>query len=100
MWFLLGYIALGFVVIEITYYAVFCRPFQQYWAMPIQNVQCATYQHYSILQMCFNITSDIALVLIPLPMVWSARLPLRRKIVLCVVFGMAGFTVLAAILNK
>jgi hypothetical protein len=33
-------------------------------------------------------------------MVWGARLPLRRKIVLCVVFGMAGFTVLAAILNK
>jgi len=100
MWYLLGYIAIGFIVIEITYYGVFCRPFSQYWAMPVKNFQCATYQHYSILQMCFNITSDIALVAIPIPMVWSARLPLRRKLVLCFVFGMAGFTVLAAILNK
>ncbi|KAE9367193.1 hypothetical protein N431DRAFT_418324 [Stipitochalara longipes BDJ] len=100
MWYLLGYIALGFVVIEITYYGVFCRPFSQYWAMPVKNIQCATYQHYSILQMCFNITSDIALVITPIPMVCGARLPLRRKIVLCGVFGMAGFTVLAAILNK
>jgi hypothetical protein len=100
MWFLFWYIWLGFVVIEITYYSVFCRPFSQYWAMPVKDQQCATYQHYSILQMCFNISSDFGLILMPLPMVRQAHLPNRRKAVLLAIFCMAGFTILAAILNK
>jgi hypothetical protein len=100
MWVLFWYIWLGFVVIEITYYAVFCRPFSQYWAMPVKNLQCATYQHYSILQMCFNITSDLGLILMPLPMVRQARLPTQRKILLVAIFCMAGFTIIAAVLNK
>jgi hypothetical protein len=52
------YVAVGFVVIMVTYYAVYCRPFSQYWAMPVQDMQCATYQRYSITQAVFNLSSD------------------------------------------
>jgi hypothetical protein len=33
-------------------------------------------------------------------MFWIARLPLKRKVILMAVFSMAGFTIIAAILNK
>jgi hypothetical protein len=68
--------------------------------MPVKHEQCATYAHYSQVQMVFNISSDAALIFIPLCMFAIARLPLKRKIVLMAVFSMAGFTIIAAILNK
>ena len=32
-----GYVAVGFVVMEILYLGVWCRPFNQYWAVPPDN---------------------------------------------------------------
>ena len=88
------------MVIQICYYGLFCRPFKQYWAVPVQDEQCATYAHYSYVQMIFNITSDIFLIAIPLRMFTIARLPMKRKAILMAVFSMALFTIIAAVLNK
>ncbi|KAJ5095980.1 hypothetical protein NUU61_005336 [Penicillium alfredii] len=94
------YVALGFVVIMITYYAVYCRPFSQYWAMPVSNMQCATYQHYSITQAVFNISSDAVMFAIPIPLLVKAQLKRRRKVLLLGVMSLGLFTIIAAILNK
>ncbi|EKV07630.1 hypothetical protein Pdw03_4157 [Penicillium digitatum] len=94
------YVAVGFVVIMITYYAVFCRPFSQYWAMPVDNMQCATYQHYSITQAVFNISSDAIMFAIPIPLLIKAQLKRCRKVVLIGVMSLGLFTIIAAILNK
>ncbi|PQE32502.1 hypothetical protein CJF32_00004043 [Rutstroemia sp. NJR-2017a WRK4] len=91
---------LGYVTIMLVYNVGVCRPFNQYWAVPVKNEQCATYSHYSVVQMVFNISSDIGLIIIPLCMFSMARLPLRRKAILMVVFSLAVFTILAAIMNK
>ncbi|KAJ5446622.1 hypothetical protein N7445_001443 [Penicillium cf. griseofulvum] len=94
------YVALGFFVIMITYYAVYCRPFSQYWALPVSNMQCATYQHYSITQAVFNISSDAFMFAIPIPLIANARLQPRRKLLLLCVMSLGLFTIIAAILNK
>lgn len=94
------YVALGFIVIMVTYYGVWCRPFQQYWAMPVKNMQCATYQHYSITQAVFNISSDAVMFAIPIPLLIRAQLKRRRKAVLLCVMSLGLFTIVAAILNK
>lgn len=94
------YVAIGFAVIMITYYAVYCRPFSQYWAMPVSNPQCATYQHYSITQAVFNISSDAFMFAIPIPLIVKAKLPRRRKLLLLLVMSLGLFTIIAAILNK
>jgi len=31
------YVIVGFVVMEILYFGVWCRPFQQYWQVPVEN---------------------------------------------------------------
>ncbi|KAI9650656.1 hypothetical protein NHQ30_000676 [Ciborinia camelliae] len=97
---LMAYIVVGYIAIMLVYYVGVCRPFKQYWAVPVQDEQCATYSHYSIVQMAFNISSDLGLILIPLRMFYIARLPARRKAILMAVFSLAVFTILAAILNK
>ncbi|KAL4968030.1 uncharacterized protein BDV14DRAFT_197264 [Aspergillus stella-maris] len=97
---LAGYVALGFIVIEITYFAVYCRPFSQYWAVPVDNPQCATYQHYSITQAVFNLSSDACMLVIPIPLLKGAQMPIRKKILLISVLGLGVFVMIAAILNK
>lgn len=94
------YVALGFVVIMVCYYAVYCRPFSQYWAMPVQDMQCATYQRYSITQAVFNISSDAVMFAIPIPLLVRAQLKKHRKILLLGVMSLGLFTIIAAILNK
>lgn len=97
---LAGYVALGFVVIMVCYYAVYCRPFSQYWAMPVKNMQCATYQRYSITQAVFNISSDAVMFAIPIPLLIKAQLKKARKVILLCVMSLGLFTIVAAILNK
>ncbi|KAF7589529.1 hypothetical protein BBP40_004194 [Aspergillus hancockii] len=97
---LAGYVFLGFAVIEITYFAVYCRPFSQYWAVPPENPQCATYQHYSITQAVFNLSSDAFMLAIPIPLLKGTQMPMRKKILLISVLGLGVFVMIAAILNK
>jgi hypothetical protein len=35
--FIAVYVALGFLVMEILYFSVWCRPFHEYWAVPTDN---------------------------------------------------------------
>lgn len=35
--FVAAYTAAGFVIMEILYLGVWCRPFNQYWAVPPEN---------------------------------------------------------------
>ncbi|KAE8394732.1 hypothetical protein BDV23DRAFT_179508 [Aspergillus alliaceus] len=95
-----AYVAVGFVVIMVTYYAVYCRPFQQYWQLPVENMQCATYRNYSITQAVFNISSDAAMLAVPVPLLMKTQLKARRKLVLVCIMSLGVFTIIAAILNK
>ncbi|PYI28329.1 hypothetical protein BP00DRAFT_263138 [Aspergillus indologenus CBS 114.80] len=93
-------LAVGFLVIMVTYYAVYCRPFSQYWAMPVRDMQCATYQNYSITQAVFNISSDAAMLALPFPLLRKAQMRRGKKFMLAGVMSLGVFTIAAAILNK
>ncbi|RFU30236.1 hypothetical protein B7463_g6079, partial [Scytalidium lignicola] len=94
------YCAFGYVLVQVLYLAVWCRPIQQYWAVPVKDEQCASYRNHMITATVFNVSSDLMMLLIPLPMLITSRLPLKRKLVLCGVFGLGIFVILAAILNR
>ncbi|KAI4220049.1 MAG: hypothetical protein L6R36_007898 [Xanthoria steineri] len=95
-----GYCVLGYVLVQILYLGVWCRPIQQYWQVPVDDSQCASYYHHLITSAVFNITSDLMMLYIPLPILIKARLPLKRKIVLCGVFSLGVLVILSAILNR
>ncbi|TVY85566.1 hypothetical protein LSUE1_G000106 [Lachnellula suecica] len=91
---LLWYIIFGYLAIQVSYFAILCKPFSQYWAMPVINPQCTTYEYYSIIQMSFNISSDFGLVCIPLWITHKVQLPLNRKFLVAIPFSMALVTIL------
>src|ERR1700761_2463877 len=70
------YVAVGWVATEITFFTA-CRPFKGYWAVPPPNPQCTTLQHYAIVQAVFNISSDLLMLSVPLPMLVSLKLPAK-----------------------
>lgn len=94
--FLAYYCLLGFVVVQVLFLGVWCRPIQQYWAVPVVNckslfipslseqlsntmtAQCATYYNHMITATTFNISSDLMMLLIPLPLLIKSKLPLKR----------------------
>jgi len=93
---LAGYCVLGFVLTQILYLGVWCRPIQQYWAVPVKDcefhldswyldcfpdlhaAQCASYINHMITATVFNVSSDLMMLLIPIPLLIKAQLPLKR----------------------
>ncbi|KIX09495.1 uncharacterized protein Z518_00575 [Rhinocladiella mackenziei CBS 650.93] len=94
------YVGVTYVVMEILYFAVWCRPFHDYWQTPTDNTQCTTALHHLITNLVFNLTSDILIMSIPLPLFLRAHLELKRKALLVFPFSLGMFTILCAILSK
>jgi len=116
-----AYVGVSFVAMEILYFGVWCRQFPQYWAVPPKSstlinsypafrcslfflyqvqlltsdvaAQCSAATNHLITNAVLNISSDIMIICIPLPMLIQSQLPLKRKAVLCVVFALGVFTV-------
>lgn len=97
--YLAAYVAAGWLATELAFFAA-CRPFRGYWAMPPPDPQCTTLERYAVVQGCFNISSDLLMLCIPLPLVARARLPRRQKLALALVFSLGAFVVAAALLTK
>ncbi|KAI1847906.1 hypothetical protein JX265_001912 [Neoarthrinium moseri] len=95
-----GYVVISFVVMEILYFAVWCRPFWHYWLVPANDIQCSWERNHMITNAFVNITSDIMIIALPMPIFLKAQLPLKRKAVLVGVFALGVFTIISAILNK
>jgi hypothetical protein len=93
------YVACGWVGTELAFFFS-CRPFKGYWAVPPPDPQCTTLEYYSITQATFNISSDLLMLGIMLPLLVQVNLPLRQKIALLAIFSMGSFVIVAAILTK
>jgi hypothetical protein len=85
---------------EILYLGVWCRPFHNYWAMPTPNIQCSTATNHLITNAVFNLSSDIAMLVIGFSLFIRSKLPWSRKLILCCIFSLGIFVILAAVLNK
>ncbi|CAO2656833.1 Nn.00g056360.m01.CDS01 [Neocucurbitaria sp. VM-36] len=94
-----AYVIVGWVAVQIAFFTA-CRPFVGYWGMPPPNPQCTTLEHFAIVQATFNLSSDLLIIAIPIPMVASLSLPLKQKLGLGVLFSMGTFVIIAAILTK
>jgi len=93
------YVAVGWLATEIAFFTA-CRPFPGYWAMPPPDPQCTTLEHYAIVQGAFNISSDLLMLFIPLPLLVRMRMAWRNKVVLVLIFSMGLFVIVAALLTK
>lgn len=97
---LCAYVALGYVAMQVLYFAVWCRPFPEYYAVPTDSKQCNTLVHHRIVKAVFNISSDLVMLSIGLQMLIRSKLPWKRKLILCVIFSLGIFVIAAAALNS
>lgn len=95
-----AYVVITYVVMEIFYFAVWCRPFHDYWQTPTDNTQCTTALHHLIMNLVFNLTSDVLILSIPLPLFLTTHLEFKRKLLLVFPFSLGIFTMVCAILSK
>ncbi|RMZ90217.1 hypothetical protein DV736_g2543, partial [Chaetothyriales sp. CBS 134916] len=95
-----AYVAITYIVMIILYFAVWCQPFHDYWATPSDNPQCTTALHHLITNLVFNVTSDILIMSITLPLFIRAKLEFKRKLLLVFPFALGFFTIICAVLSK
>ncbi|KAI0813556.1 hypothetical protein GGR55DRAFT_537468 [Xylaria sp. FL0064] len=95
-----GYVVFGFILMEILYFGVWCRPFSQYWAVPPRSIQCSAATNHLITNAVLNVSSDLFIIIIPLPVFLQINIARKKKIILCGVFALGLFTIGAAIANK
>lgn len=94
------YAAVGYVACQIAFFTE-CRPFHAYWQIvPVPNLNCEVLWAYAAVQCTFNISSDIAMLFIPLPLVMGVKVALKQKLILLVIFGMGLFVIAAALCTK
>jgi len=62
--------------------------------------QCWSYYNFEIVEGMFNISADLAVLLVAIPLLMKLRIPIQQKIILVSVFGMGIFAIVAAILTK
>lgn len=92
------YTFLGWLASELTL-ILNCHPVSGYWTLPPPQRECATYFRFEIVQCVFNISSDIAILLVILPMLLRTRMPWRTKLPVLVVFAM-GIVVVSGHLKR
>ncbi|KAI5458850.1 hypothetical protein BGZ63DRAFT_392163 [Mariannaea sp. PMI_226] len=95
-----SYVIVGFVIMMILYLAVWCRPFSEYWAVPTHNEQCATATNHLITNAVLNMSSDIMIILLPMPLFLWSNTTTRIKVALCCIYAVGIFTLICAFLNK
>ncbi|KAF5027091.1 hypothetical protein F66182_803 [Fusarium sp. NRRL 66182] len=94
-----GYVVVGFVVMQILWFQ-WCRPFHHYWQVPPDDLNCSAETNHMITNAVINITSDLMILALPMPVFIQSQLPLKRKMILCGVFALGIFTILAATMSK
>lgn len=95
-----GYCLITYIVMISLYYGYWCRPFSAFWQTPTPEIQCATQTNHLIVNLTFNLTSDLLIIFIPLPMFIKAHLELKKKLLLIFPFSLGFFTMVCAILSK
>ena len=70
-----------------------CQPVHAFWQPQVQH-HCFDQLAYYIAHGSLNLVTDVFVVLMPIPILWSLQLPTARKTGLVAVFLLAGLWVL------
>lgn len=64
------------------------------------SAQCSAATNHLITNAVLNISSDIMIILIPMPVFLQSRLAMKKKLILIGVFLLGGFTVRRTIASR
>lgn len=97
------YVTMGLVVatwLASTVGACFqCRPLAFWWDKTIQGGTCFNVQAFFRGQAISSPVLDAVILLLPMRSIWALQLPERKRVELILVFGVAGFGLIASIVR-
>lgn len=82
---------MSIIEFKLIYLGVFvtifqCRPLSGAWNFTI-NRKCIDYINYLYASSAVNVITDIVLCVLPLPHFWRLNMPLKQRIILCVLLA-------------
>ncbi|KAH8690293.1 hypothetical protein BGW36DRAFT_401654 [Talaromyces proteolyticus] len=94
-----AYTLASFVAVQLTLF-LNCRPFSGYWTLPPPQEECATYFHFEVINAVFNISSDVAILVVIVPTLWKMNMWAREKLPVVFIFSLGFFLIICAIVSK
>ncbi|KUJ07447.1 uncharacterized protein LY89DRAFT_601132 [Mollisia scopiformis] len=94
-----GYTFLGWLATVLVLFFN-CHPFTGYWTLPPPQEECASYFRYEVTQAVFNVSSDLTMICVILPMLFRIRMPWKTKLPLLFIFSMGLVVVICACTSK
>ena len=68
--------------------SLICRPFAYNWDQTIPGGTCGDQKRLDVFIGVFNLLMDVAVVVLPMPVLWGLQMPMAKKLVLTGMFGM------------
>ncbi|KAH7319003.1 hypothetical protein BKA65DRAFT_541191 [Rhexocercosporidium sp. MPI-PUGE-AT-0058] len=94
----LGIIILLFWISSIFAIIFQCVPAQSAWDYSVKG-ECYSIKNLFFALSTFNVITDILLCILPIPLLWSLKMPKAQRAVLCLLFCMGTFASVASILR-
>ncbi|KAL6362431.1 hypothetical protein LRP88_03713 [Fusarium phalaenopsidis] len=81
---LLGYVPIEFLRIFT------CFPIRTYWDPSVNNAHCLNQRKIFFSSLSLSIVTDLIILIVPIPLTWKLRMPLRKKIKIVLLLGAGG----------
>lgn len=80
--------------------SLMCLPYSRRWVVqPLPEEDCTASPNFFVVLSCFNAVSDLLLLTIPVPILWTLQIPLHRRVGVFVLLA-SGIFVLAACITR
>ncbi|KXG53247.1 uncharacterized protein PGRI_002970 [Penicillium griseofulvum] len=87
-------------IASLFFHVFICEPVQSSWQIkPYPGDNCTIRPLNYIVIESLSITTDVAIMTIPIPLVIAARIPVSQKLLLCLLFSSGIFVMIAAFLR-
>lgn len=88
-----------FYLVETVFEIAICTPRKKIWNPLMTTGHCfsvdATFQATGV----FNVISDFAILILPMPCLWRLRMPLKKKVLMTTIFATGFFACITSILR-
>jgi len=82
----LAMVVVGYSLASALVVVFSCSPVSKNWDITIRDGYCVNLPAFYIVNLSLNSATDIAVLLLPIPLLWNLQMPLRQKMALAAIF--------------
>ncbi|KAI0867191.1 hypothetical protein GGS24DRAFT_508311 [Hypoxylon argillaceum] len=92
LWMLIIFAAAG-IPIFIAFFMTRCSPYWAIWDKELSKTNCQSRTQFDLAAVVCNIFLDLAIVFVPVPIVWRLQMPTAKKIGVSIMFSLGFITI-------